>query len=99
MKRAKKVSPISPNFIVDSVSQSDVDTYITPTENEPITVITDSSQMEDIVILLGKFSSKSQARKAGWAGPIPEGFNVWQIGKDQFVTLKNITLNENETSE
>lgn len=88
MKRAKTISPVSPNFVTESTSAFDMLWLIAPADGEPVTAIADDSAMEDILVLLGKFPSKGQARKAGWSGPIPDGFNVWQVGKDQFVTLK-----------
>lgn len=90
MKRAKTIAPISPNFVTNSTPSDDIANFITPAENEPLTFIDDDSTMEDLLVLLGKFSSKSQARKNGWTGPVPNGFNVWQVGKEQFVTLKGI---------
>lgn len=87
MKRAKTVWPISPNFVTDVTSFVDIENYITPDAEEPLTHVDDNATMEDVVVLLGKFPSKGQARKNGWTGPIPWGFNVWQIGKEQFVTL------------
>lgn len=87
MKRAKTISPISPNFVTESTSLYDMLWLIAPADDEPVTTIPDDSTMEDVLVSLGKFPSKGQARKAGWVGPIPDGFNVWQIGKDQFVTL------------
>lgn len=87
MKRAKKISPISPNFVTSITQPIDVENYITPAANEPLTYVDMGATMEDVLVLLGKFPSKGQARKAGWTGPIPLGFNVWQAGKDQFVTL------------
>jgi hypothetical protein len=87
MKRAKIIAPVSPNFVTNSTPMSDVENIITPEENEPLTFVDDNATMEDVLFLMGKFSSKSQARKNGWTGPIPDGFNVWQSGKDQFVTL------------
>lgn len=88
MKRAKIISPISPNFVTVSTPQRDIDQIITPEQDEQVTVVADDATMEDVLVSLGKFSSKGQARKNGWTGIIPDGFNVWQVGKDQFVTLK-----------
>lgn len=88
MKRAKTIAPISPNFVTASTTLEDLFWLIEPVGDEPVTTVDDDSTMEDVLVLLGKFPSKGQARKAGWSGIIPDGFNVWQIGKDQFVTLK-----------
>lgn len=87
MKRAKTVWPISPNFVTVSTPVVDVENYIDPEWEEPVHRVADNCTMEEVVVLLGKFPSKGQARKNGWTGPIPLGFNCWQIGKDQFVTL------------
>lgn len=88
MKRAKAWKEISPNFIHELTPANDVLDLISPKPDEIMVTVTDDWNMEDVVVNLGKFPSKSQARKNGWTGPIPEGFNVWQIGKDfQFVTL------------
>lgn len=87
MKKAKRVTPTGQNFVTVSTSEKDVETFITPSSDDVITIVTDGATMEEILVAFGKFASKSQARKNGWAGPVPEGFNAWQIGKEQFVTL------------
>lgn len=87
MKKAKIISPTSPNFVTASTPSSDIEALITPADDESVTIVADDALMEDVLVALGKFPSKGQARKNGWTGPIPDGFNVWQVGKDQFVTL------------
>lgn len=93
MKRAKSIAPISQNFVTKGTLIKDIESLISPTLTEPITFIPNDATMEDILVLFGKFPSKGQARKNGWTGPVPDGFNVWQIGKEQFVTLKMENLN------
>lgn len=94
MKHAKIISPVSPNFVTASTPVADIEAIITPVEGEPVTIIADNATMETVVVLLGKFPSNGQARKNGWTGPIPDGFNVWQIGKEQFVTLNMNNIKE-----
>lgn len=33
------------------------------------------------MVHLGVFPSKGQARKAGWAGPVPDGWSEVRVGK------------------
>lgn len=94
MKRAKQISPTSPNFVTASTPVTDIEALITPEDNEPLTIVADDATMETVVVALGKFPSNGQARKNGWTGPIPDGFNVWQIGKEQFVTLNMNNIKE-----
>lgn len=93
MRKAKIIAQTSISFVTESTSQRDIDCIITPEKDEQIFSVPDTITMEEILVMLGKFPSKGQARKNGWSGPVPDGFNAWQIGKFQFVTLnmKNIT--------
>lgn len=89
MKKAKPANwnPICPNFIMYGTSHQDIEHYITLEKGETVYDLVHGSTMDDVVVALGKFPSKGQARKNGWSGPVPSGFNMWQIGKDQFCTL------------
>jgi hypothetical protein len=90
VKRAKTISPVSPNFVTMGTPQKDIDNYITPDDNEPVTTVAWEEDMAGVLVRLHKFPSRGQAIKNGWVGDMPYGFNVWQVGKDQFVTLKGI---------
>lgn len=94
MKKAKPANwnPVCPNFIMYGTSHQDIEHYITlegctDEELKNTHMIYADTTMEDILVTLGKFPSKGQARKNGWSGPVPSGFNMWQIGKFQFCTL------------
>ena len=44
------------------------------------------STLADLVVILGKFQSKTQARKNGFSGPIPFGITDYKVGKTYFCT-------------
>jgi hypothetical protein len=46
-------------------------------------------QWEDVAVIAGFFSSKTQARKNGWAGPVPFGFGQRKFGKGRCVWFFN----------
>ena len=50
----------------------------------------EATDWADVLVQLGIFPSKSQARKNGRAGPLPPGFSEHKIGKN-FVWLLNAT--------
>lgn len=50
-------------------------------QDEETQTLPPGSTMLDIVIAFNAFPSRGQAKKAGWAQPIPEGFSFFEIGK------------------
>lgn len=44
--------------------------------------------MEDLAVALEQLPSKSQARKNGWAGPIPDGYSEFKRKFHKFYLLK-----------
>lgn len=47
-----------------------------------------NTSMEDIAIALQQQPSKSQARKNGWSGPIPDGYSEFKRKFHKFYILK-----------
>jgi len=82
------------NFIHEDASIDDITSLFGDMEgklelvNEEWGTINDETKLEDIVIRMGVFKSKSQARKNNWSGEIPMGFREWKIGKKHFWTYK-----------
>lgn len=67
------------NFIAPNTSESDKLLFFG--ENEEFTIIEDNWLMAHIMHKAGIFKSISQAKKAGWNIPIPDGFNEFIVGK------------------
>lgn len=59
--------------------------------DEPIRFVDNCNDLTDLVVMLGLFPSKSQARKAGRVGPIPEGWNVIKGNKKTPLYIWNPT--------
>lgn len=53
-------------------------------KEDTIYQITDDSRIEDLVVVVGTFSSQTQARKNNWKGEIPKGYKEWKVGKKRF---------------
>lgn len=49
----------------------------------------DSWKMENIAVACGFFPSLTQARKNGWNGDIPQGFNFKKFGKSKVAVWLN----------
>jgi hypothetical protein len=75
--------PREKNVIVGSIPESDLDLFFGPLENDDIFVVFPAdTKFPDVAVAFGIFSSKSQARKNGWGGDIPNGFwDKERIGK------------------
>lgn len=78
------------NIIVDSgfIQPEDAQTLF---GDEPFIVIPSSYTMTDLAVEIGTFKSKSQARKAGRTGPIPEGWTDARGNKKTFLFIWNPT--------
>lgn len=76
------------NFIAPNTSESDKVLFFGA--NEDFTIIEDNWIMAHIMHKAGIFKSVSQAKKAGWNIPIPDGFNEFVVGKkrNQIFTFK-----------
>lgn len=75
--------PREKNVIIGNVPESDLDLFFGPLETDDIFVVFPTeTKFPDIAVVFGIFSSKSQARKNGWGGDIPNGFwDKERIGK------------------
>lgn len=58
-------------------------------EEDVITYVEDKTTMTDLVVKLGLFKSKGQARKAGRVGDIPEGWTVVKGNRKTFLFIWN----------
>ncbi|CAL9991826.1 hypothetical protein VPHD479_0329 [Vibrio phage D479] len=78
------------NIVVDNefVQPTDAPTLF---DDVPLTIIPASFTMTDLVVELGLFKSKSQARKAGRVGPIPTGWSELKGNKKTFLFVWNPT--------
>ena len=82
------------NFTIGTVLTSDLDLFFGP--DETVTHLPATTTWPDVLVTCGVFSSKGQARKAGWEGTIPEGFSDQRIGKRKVrVTILKITVDNN----
>jgi hypothetical protein len=69
------------NFI-SKISNKDKELFFGPIEpDDTFILIEDHWTMANIMHQAGIFKSVSQARKNGWNKPIPEGFNIFTVGK------------------
>ena len=76
--------PREKNVIIgDYVLESDFDLFFGPLEDDDVFIVfPDDTKWQDIAVAFGIFGSKSQAKKNGWGGDIPDGFwNKEKIGK------------------
>lgn len=55
-------------------------------EDDELIRVPRNSTIEDLCVILGKFLSKTQARKNGFFGPIPPGISDCKVGKTYFFT-------------
>ena len=76
------------NFIHCELPDTDKDLFFGPLEEgDNFTAFGGDLTMADLVVEMGVFPSVKQARKNGWAKPIPAGFSAHKIGKRRFHVL------------
>lgn len=75
------------NFIHVSFPETDRELFFGPLEGEEFTVFSGDLNMVDIVMEVGAFPSRKQARNNGWDKPIPKGFSAHKVGKRRFWVL------------
>lgn len=76
------------NFIHAKLPDSDRELFFGPLEpNEKFMLFSSEATMANLVVMLGKFPSITQARKNGWDKPIPVGFSAHSVGKTKFWVL------------
>ena len=76
------------NFIHCELPDSDKELFFGPLEeDEAFVAFGGDLTMADLVVEMGVFPSVKQARKNGWAKPIPPGFSAHKIGKRRFHVL------------
>lgn len=68
------------NLIVEN-GRNDADDVRLFFQGEETQSLPENATMLDVVMLLGVFESRGQAKKAGWSKPIPQGFSSFEIGK------------------
>lgn len=72
------------NVINEKHPVSDKDLFFGPLEErDEFIVINDNTSIEELLVLIGKFKSKSESRRNAWKGDIPKGFNHIIIGKNK----------------
>lgn len=59
-------------------------------DDEPV-VFSNANTIEELLVELGCFTSKSQARKAGREGPVPGGFTQFKATKKKWLWIWNPT--------
>lgn len=57
-------------------------------ETDPVCLLEDGDTMLDLLTKTRVFSSRGQARKAGWDKPIPDGYTELRLGKTYFFLWK-----------
>lgn len=67
------------NFIDLNTSESDKKLFFG--EDEEFEIFEDHWLMAHVMHKAGIFKSVSQAKKNGWNTPIPDGFNIFTVGK------------------
>lgn len=76
------------NFIHTSLPEADRELFFGPLDiGEEFTVFDQDQSMANMAVTMGAFPSVSQARKNGWARPVPPGFSEHKIGKRRFWIL------------
>ena len=76
------------NFIHASMPDSDKDLFFGPEEpDDKFVAFAGDVTLADFAVEMGSFPSLKQARKNGWAKPIPPGFSAHKIGKKRFWVL------------
>lgn len=86
-------NPAGDGFIFTEITieNSDIELFMGPmTEDNWIDCIVfgeGQATMADLVVEIGAFPSKSQARKNGWDRPIPPGYSAHKCGKRRFWIL------------
>ena len=68
------------NFIIANGNEHESDARIFFQEENIIRLL-DNATMLDVAMAAGIFTSRGQAKKAGWAKPIPPGFSQLEAGK------------------
>jgi len=63
------------------VSLSEAQRFFGPMEAEEAIVFTPAQDMESLAVLAGLFSSKGQARRNGFRGPVPHGLGWYGFRK------------------
>lgn len=85
MRKGAVSKRIEANIIVDNGLDKPGDEFLffgnSEDPNPKVFFIPDAFMMSDVLSMCGIFPSKSQAKKAGWNKPIPEGFSIFEIGK------------------
>lgn len=79
------------NFISDKSLPDDRINFFGPIEETDQFHVFDPTKesLTDIALIAGFFSTKTQARKNGWDGPIPEGFTIKKFGKFKKIWIWN----------
>ncbi len=76
------------NFIHSSLPETDRELFFGPLDTgEQFLVFDQDHSMANMAVMIGAFPSTSQARKNGWARPVPPGFSEHKIGKRRFWIL------------
>jgi len=70
------------NFISKDMTKEDLNLFFSPIEPmDTFITIQDDWTMADIMVQVGVFQSKTQAKKNGWDKPIPKRFSDMRVTK------------------
>jgi hypothetical protein len=79
------------NILIGKWEERDKDLFFGPLNNSSIFIVSEQVLLSSLLFELNLFSSKSQAKKAGWDKSIPSGFSTYEIGKKRTrVTILNV---------
>lgn len=81
VKEVEQREVSSPCYVYFSVSHEYIKKVFL--ENDTIILFEDGFTMADIMVDLGIFASKTQARKNNWGQEIPRGWNKYYVGKNR----------------
>lgn len=79
------------NILIGNFEERDKDLFFGPLTDKTTFIVSNEKTMASLLFNLGLFSSKSQAKKAGWDKEILAGFSSFEIGKKRtIITILNI---------
>ena len=71
------------NLIHKSNPETDKELFFGPLDNDKFIVFDTETNISELLVLVRKFKSKSQAKKNGFDIEIPLGFSHFKIGKNK----------------
>ena len=72
------------NLVHEAVVESDINLFFGPIDPKDVFIkFTDKWKMADILVTVGIFPSRTQARKNGFTSDIAPGFSMVKVGKEK----------------